>query len=69
MNNIGVVEVVDQESHHIVNVEFYDQSTRRNYHFDDEHKYNLAAIGEPPHLINCCSLLLKLTIITNSTTR
>ena len=46
MNNIGVVEVVDQESHHIVNIEFYDQSTRRNYHFDDEHKYNLAAIGE-----------------------
>lgn len=48
MNNIGVVEVVDQDSHHIVNVEFYDQSTRRNYHFDDDHKFNLAAIGMLP---------------------
>lgn len=46
-NMIGVIDVTDQESHHVVNVEFHDQSAdRRGYHFQDHNRFNMAAIGE-----------------------
>lgn len=43
---IGVVDVSDQESHNVVNVEFHDKSARRGYHFQDHNKYTMASLGE-----------------------
>ncbi|KAG8783688.1 hypothetical protein FRC15_004714 [Serendipita sp. 397] len=45
-NRLGVVEVTDQDSHQIINVEFHDRSTYPSYHFTDYNRFNMASIGD-----------------------
>jgi chromosome transmission fidelity protein 4 len=56
-----VVDVTDQETHNVINVEFHDKSARRGYHFQDHSKFTMASLGESRWQAAGCYLVLILT--------
>jgi chromosome transmission fidelity protein 4 len=44
-NMIGSIDITDQDSHYVVNLEFHDTSRRRPFHFQDHSKFEMAALG------------------------
>ncbi|CAO3670382.1 unnamed protein product [Rhizopus microsporus] len=45
-NLVGAMYTIHQDNHSIVNVEFHDQSTHRNFHFTDYSNFTMGALSE-----------------------
>lgn len=53
LNLIGFVWTIDQDSHHTITVEFYDNDLYRNFHFTDTFLYDKACLNENGALFSC----------------
>lgn len=45
-NDIGVIHIVDRDSHNLVHVEFHDRSAHQGHQFDDNYKFEMACLGK-----------------------
>ncbi|KAF7971209.1 hypothetical protein HWV62_21604 [Athelia sp. TMB] len=54
-NMLGAIEVTEVDDHHVLNVSFHDQSSRKGYTITDHSKYDMASLGERGVLFACQS--------------
>jgi chromosome transmission fidelity protein 4 len=45
-NGLGTIVATEQDTHHVVNIEFFDRSARRNFHFTDYLRCDKAFLGK-----------------------
>ncbi|KAL9109577.1 MAG: hypothetical protein Q9227_005757 [Pyrenula ochraceoflavens] len=53
MNLIGNVWTVNQDPHHTITVEFYDQQAHRRFYFTDTYLYDKASLNDKGTLFSC----------------
>ena len=52
-NMLGVVEATESDIHQIINVVFFNQSTRSSFHFTDHFKIDMAYLGDCGAVFAC----------------
>jgi chromosome transmission fidelity protein 4 len=52
-NILGVIEAIDQDIHQVINVVFFNQSSRSSFHFTDLFKNDMAYLGDCGAVFAC----------------